>query len=96
MGRARGDGEIPDAEAWRGDQADSHLRRAREILFGKSIDEARPCFGGGASIGLAQALRHMTRGALRSYVRAFEPAVYGSFRERADAVAALWQEKARR
>ena len=71
MGRAGADRQIPGAEDWRGDRVDSHLRRAHEILFGKSFDEARRCSSSGESIGLAQALRHMPRGAFRYDVRAF-------------------------
>jgi len=61
---------IPGPEDWRGYGSDRHLRRAREMFFGKSIDDVRDLFGADA-IGLAQALRHMPRGAFRYYVLAF-------------------------
>lgn len=62
---------IPGPEDWRGDPSDFHQRRAHEVLFGKSADEARACFGGGRSIELAQALRYVPRAVFRYYVRAF-------------------------
>ena len=67
----RRDGRIPGPEDWRGDRWDSHQRRAHELLFGKSAEEARACFGGGRSIDLAQALRQVPRTVFRYYVRAF-------------------------
>jgi hypothetical protein len=61
---------IPGAEDWREYRSDRHLRRAREIFFGKSIDDVRDSFGPQA-IELAQALRHMPRNAFGYYVLAF-------------------------
>lgn len=145
----KGQKRTPSHEDWRGYKSEPHVRRAHDLFFGKSVDEIQHYFGE-RPIELAQALRHMPRGAFRYYVQAFaayllsdagrgdcdaasaflgllgdreeldsgsvceiyekvadaieflashqkyfdaEPAIYGFFRDRADAVIAVCAEK---
>jgi hypothetical protein len=62
---------IPGDEEWRGYETDLDAKYAHTLLFGKSIDEVQPLFGGGRSIERADELRFVPGAVFRYYVHAF-------------------------